>query len=370
VSFSFVFADSGMNGNNDVPLIPERNDSVVSIIFAGDIMGHSPQFQAAYNSVTKTYNYNDCFEQVKPYIENSDLAVTNLEVPIAGSPYSGYPNFSSPDALLDGLKYAGYDVLITANNHVLDRGKKGLERTIKKLDEKGFKHCGSYLNEQQKDSVYPLIIQVKGFKIAFLNYTYAVNGIDATKLSYVNLLDTVTIKNDILKARNKADFVIITVHWGIEYETNANSEQKKLARIFAREGVDLVVGSHPHVVQNAEFIEVDSVKKVPVFYSLGNSISNQRKINTDGGIMIKVFIDIKSKQILKTAYLPVYVHKGYLNGKYQYHLLPTTDFIANNQKFDLNSTDSMSLMVFDKNTRTRIENFPLINEIESEFHRD
>ncbi len=363
VAFSFSVIDTGTASLNYFSFCNEKDDGVITLVFAGDIMGHSPQFQAAYDVETKTYDYRICFEHVKPYIENADIAIANLEVTLAGPPYSGYPNFSSPDALLDALKYAGYDVMLTANNHVLDRGKKGLERTLKVLTEKEIKFSGSYVDKQQRDTLYPLMLEKNGVKIALLNYTYGTNGYKQVLPNIVNVIDTNQIKKDINKAKQQnADLIVMTVHWGLEYQTKAGAEQQKLAKIFVREGVDLIIGSHPHVVQNAEIIEIDSIRKVPVFYSLGNSISNQRNINTDGGIMVKVEIGAHSKQILKTTYMPVYVHKGILNNKFQYHLIPTPDFVSDTTaKFVISKPDSVSLKLFDKNTRERLSNFEIFS---------
>jgi poly-gamma-glutamate synthesis protein (capsule biosynthesis protein) len=331
----------------------------ISILFSGDIMGHSPQFNAAYNHTTKKYNYNTCFEQVKAYIESADFAFSNLEVPLAGHPYSGYPNFSSPDALLEALKYAGYDYIQTANNHVMDRSKAGLIRTIKIIQKNDLIHLGSYINRAQRDSLYPVIIEKDSLKIAVLNCTYGTNGIKVIAPNLVNMIDTVQIKQDIEKAKKlAADLIIMTIHWGIEYELKASNEQVNIAHFLVREGIDLIVGSHPHVVQNFDIIQYGS-KNVNVYYSLGNSISNQRKIHTNGGIMIKVEIDLQSKSIVNTSYLPVYVHKGMLKGKYQFHLIPTTDFIKSPEKFIIAKQDSITLMNFDTNTRKRLHNTKL-----------
>ena len=361
--FASLFVFSSFLHDNELVLSDTLlDDESVSIIFSGDIMGHSPQFQAAYNKVDGTYNYDICFRSVKPYIDNADIAVTNLEVPLAGKPYSGYPYFSSPDALLDALKNAGYDVILTANNHVLDRGKYGLERTLKMITDRKLKHAGSYVNKSQKDSIYPLMLEKKGIKIALLNYTYGTNGNKLTPPNVVNRIDTNVIKNDIRRAKMKQpDLTVITLHWGNEYELQANTEQQMLARLFVREGVDLLIGGHPHVVQNAEFLNsVTSV--VPVFYSLGNSISNQRKPHTDGGIMVKVKIGVHSKKIINTTYLPVYVYRGVLNKQYQYHLIPTIDFIKSPQNFPLPVADSLALRFFDNETKKRLPGFQVLDE--------
>lgn len=335
------------------------NDSV-TIVFAGDIMGHSPQFNAAYNKVTGRYNYDVCFENISDYILKADIAIANLEVTFAGKPYSGYPTFSSPDALADGLKTAGYDILLTANNHIYDRGKAGLERTLSVLDNRKLQHLGSYKNMAERDSTYPLVINVKDLNIAFLNYTYGTNNSKIEYPNTVNLIDTTLILNDIQKAKCKnADIIIFTVHWGNEYQTVAGPGQMGLARMLEREGVNLIIGAHPHVVQNAENLSSNAgyYNSCPVFYSLGNSISNQRKEDTNGGIMVKVTISSKFKKIVNTQYMPVYVHKGMLNNVFQYHLIATPSFIANPQKYNLSTVDSLSLTEFDRRVRERIPDF-------------
>ena len=233
--FSFSVIDSGTASLNAFFQLNDAENENITLVFAGDIMGHSPQFQAAYDAQTKTYDYKICFEHVKPYIESADIAVANLEVTFAGPPYSGYPNFSSPDALLDALKYAGYDVMLTANNHVLDRGKKGFERTIKVLSENKVKFAGSYLNQQQRDTLYPLMLETRGVKIALLNYTYGTNGYKPVSPTIVNVIDANQIKNDIGKARRQnADLVVMTIQWGLEYQTKAGPEQEKLAKLVKR----------------------------------------------------------------------------------------------------------------------------------------
>ncbi|MDR1652453.1 MAG: CapA family protein [Prevotellaceae bacterium] len=359
---TFSVAGLSAQGDSNWSLLPEEHsDTVISLIFAGDIMGHSQQYKAAYNADTEQYNYDVCFENVKPYIEDADFAVANLEAPVAGAPYSGYPNFSSPDALLDALKNAGYDVLLTANNHVADRGAQGVRRTIEQIQNRKFKYAGSYLDAAQKDSIYPLLLEKNDFKIALLNYTYGTNGIPVNKPLLVNTIDTDRIVSDLKKAEQLADFTVVCIHWGTEYELQANASQRKLAETMVANGADLIIGAHPHVVQNAELMINKDKVKIPVFYSVGNSISNQRKVNTNGGIMVSVKIGAKSGRILETTYLPVYVHRGTLNGVYQFHLIPTPDFIANPAKFKIAAADSAALTVFDRNTRERLEKFSVVS---------
>lgn len=357
----FLFC-SFLQKDNDFPEdfnFPE--DKKLVLVFTGDIMGHSPQFNAAFDSKTGKYNYETCFEQVKPYIESADFAIANLEVPLAGSPYSGYPNFSSPNALLNGLKYAGYDVILTANNHVADRGKIGIERTIKTIENRKLLRAGSYLSKLERDSIYPLILEKDSFRIALLNCTYGTNGNPVSPQNHVNMIDTLEIKQDIKRCEELcSDMVIMTIHWGNEYELSASNTQKELAQFFVRNGIDLIIGAHPHVVQNMEYMDKD-MKKIPIFYSLGNSISNQRKPHTDGGIMVRAEINTRTKKV-ETSYLPVYVHKGVLNSKYQYHLLPTINYIKSPESYRLQPKDSTALMFFDRETRKRLSNSHIWDE--------
>ena len=359
--FASFFLFCGFLQNSSHYSLVIRDNESVSLIFAGDIMGHSPQFEAAFNPQNETYNYDVCFKTVKSYIQHADFAIANLEVPVAGKPYSGYPNFSSPDALLDALKNAGFKVLLTANNHVLDRGKFGLERTIRQLKKRDLLFVGSYIDENQRDSIYPVLLESKGIKIAILNCTYGTNNHQISDPNIVNYIDTVEIINDIKEADNLgANFKIMTVHWGTEYETDANEYQRKTAQFFVNHGINLIIGSHPHVVQNAETLYGKDNIPVPVFYSLGNFISNQRQANSDGGIMVKVEIGVKSKFVLKTTYFPVWVYRGILNAEYQYHLIPTADYIRNPTHFKLTQADSISLRSFDSETRKRLSNFEFL----------
>ena len=353
----FLFCSSVYT--QEVQITKDSNDSL-TLIFAGDIMGHSPQYKAAYIPSTNSFNYDICFQDVKRYIQTADIAIANLEVPIAGPPYSGYPAFSSPDALLDALKKAGYDILLTGNNHVLDRGKHGLERTLCQIDKRNLLCAGSYIDKIQRDSIYPLILNIKGVKLAFLNYTYGTNSNLISIPNIINYIDTLQILEDIQKAEKLgADIKIMTIHWGTEYELQANESQRRLAQYFVSHGINLIIGSHPHVVQNAEIMYGNDSIPIPVYYSVGNSLSNQCKQNTDGGIMVKVNIGTISKQVLNTSFLPIYVLRGTLHGVYQYHLIPTTDFKTTPSKYPLNKTDSLSLILFDQETRKRLSNMKI-----------
>jgi poly-gamma-glutamate capsule biosynthesis protein CapA/YwtB (metallophosphatase superfamily) len=158
----------------------------LSLLFAGDIMQHDSQIAAAYDPLTKKHDYNPCFQYIAPLIQSADIAIGNLELTLAGPPYKGYPQFSAPDALAETLKAAGFDALVTANNHCVDRGRKGIERTIDVLDTLHIPHTGTFKDSTTRSKAYPLIIEKKGFRLSLLNYTYGTNGIPVPQPSIVN----------------------------------------------------------------------------------------------------------------------------------------------------------------------------------------
>ena len=258
----------------------------LSLIFLGDIMQHDSQIADAYDRGTGTYDYRPCFRYIKPYIEAADLAIGNLEVTLAGKPYKGYPQFSAPDELLVALKDMGLDVIVTANNHSVDRGKAGLERTVAMLDSFDILHTGTFRSKMEKDRIHPLIVERQGFRLAILNYTYGTNGLPVSRPNIVNMLDTATLRKDLIHAATlHPDAIIVYPHWGAEYQSLPSKDQKAVAGICFRYGAQLVIGSHPHVVQPMEW---DKGENQLVAYSLGNFVSGQRKRYTDGGAMIRI----------------------------------------------------------------------------------
>ena len=260
---------------------PKQESSLLKLVFAGDIMGHDSQIASAKNIQNNSYNYDTCFSLLKDYIQSADIAVANLEVTLAGPPYKGYPQFSSPDPLAVAAKDAGFDILITANNHALDRSKKGIERTADVLDSLGIIHTGTFKNSREREVHYPLIVEKNNIRLAILNYTYGTNGLKVKAPNIVNYIDKQQIANDLDKAKTAApDFIIVTIHWGLEYQRQENQKQKDLAAFFYKHGADAIIGSHPHVVQpiRVQYPDVkDSSDYQLTVYSLGNFISNQRK---------------------------------------------------------------------------------------------
>lgn len=333
-------------------------DSVVTLLFAGDVMGHEPQWKAAFDPATGTYDYHDCFRYVEPMLNQADLACANLEVTLAGPPYTSYPCFSSPDELLFALKDVGFDVLFTANNHVLDHGKSGLERTIGMLDSVGMIHTGSFVDTMSRDTTYPLVVNVRGLKIGFLNMTYGTNGLRERIPNIVNKMDTLEVIRDFDRLNEmNVDLKVVFIHWGEEYQLTANKRQRRYADFLVRQGADLIIGGHPHVTQDADTLYAPDGKPVVAYFSMGNFISNQRRMNTKGGVMIQVAVNRFTGQVIETNYIPYYVHLGKIHEKYQYYILPTFPYINNRCAFRLPYHDSVALVTVHRTLAERLSNF-------------
>lgn len=266
-------------------------DDGVDLVFAGDAMQHQAQLDAARRADGK-YDYNGYFDALKPYIMSADLAVVNFEASLGGAPYSGYPAFSAPDEYADALVDAGFDFFLTANNHILDRRDKGLVRTISTLHDKSIPFAGIYRNQAERDSVVPAIVDVRGFRLGILNYTYGTNGISVTADAVVDYIDRRKIAADVDKARRKgAELVAVCLHWGNEYHLLPDRSQIQLADYLTDSlGVEMVIGGHPHVIQPMEMRTNRNGKQSLVVYSLGNFISNMRTPDTRGGAMVRVHL--------------------------------------------------------------------------------
>ena len=257
----------------------------LSLLFAGDLMQHGPQIKAALQS-DGTYNYDECFAGIKNEIERADVAIGNLEVTLGGKPYAGYPQFRAPDEYLRACIDAGFDILLTANNHCLDSRRAGLERTIRMMDSLKVPHLGTYVNQEERDKAYPFLLEKNGLRIVLLNFTYGTNGIAVQVPNVVCLMDTTEIRADIEKAKAmQPDAIIALPHWGIEYQQLPSPQQREMAAWLISNGVDHVIGGHPHVAQPLELSE-DSCHLIA--WSMGNVVSNQSKPNTYGGYLVRM----------------------------------------------------------------------------------
>jgi len=311
----------------------EKKDTLITaeINFVGDLMCHSVQLNYAHVK-DDSFDFNGTFSEVKKYLSDADFTIGNFETVLAGKKkrYSGYPFFNAPDDFLLAIKEAGFDLLVNANNHAIDKGAKGVERTIKKMDELGINHTGTYLSQRDRDSIR--IFNINGIHLAIIAYSYSTNGILIPKgKSYIiNLIDYDVIEKDIANARSKkVDIVLVYFHFGDEYQREPNSYQKDVINNTIKAGADIIIGSHPHVVQPVDYFKTSKANLDTGFvaYSLGNFISNQRWRYSIAGIMLKIKV---SKNILTdsvylsgVSYLPTWVFKGKTKKGREYIILPS-----------------------------------------------
>lgn len=328
----------------------DHGSSDATWIAVGDIMMHTPQLPGAYDAKTGSYDFKPFFAQVKPILEQGDWTLANLETPIAGKALglSGYPRFNAPPELADAMKYAGFTTVTNANNHALDRGAQGVSMTLDKLQTLGFEIKGTARSLAESEKL--TILKRGDISMGLLAYTYGTNGIPLPKDQpyAVSLIDEAKMIADIkrLKAAG-ADFITVSLHFGIEYQTKPNDAQIKLARDLVAAGADIIAGSHPHVVQPYEIAEVTnadgSVRKGLIIYSMGNFISNQKGDTKDYGVIFKARIH-KDNATGKTSIADVkaittWVHRTSAKGVTHYAVVPVQQALASKSLSDLSAAD-------------------------------
>ncbi len=320
-----------------------------SLTFAvvGDIMNHELQIQTAYNKQIDAWDYKFSFEFVKPYLENADIAMGNLETTLPGdrTQFSGYPLFGAPDELLEAIKWAGFDILTLANNHCVDKGLDALIRTRNMLEKNEIIPLGTFYNDIDQEKNAVVIYQKNGFKLALLNFTYGTNGIPVPSPAKVNEIDLNLLKKQIRKARElNPDVIIVLLHYGTEYQTQPDIYQHYVVHIALKEGADIILGGHPHVLQPFEVVQIQDKygqnKNRLIVWSLGNFVSNQLRVNTDGGMIFQFQLTKQNNHIFieNIDYLPVYV-----DFREKHYILPIHEYIYLSSIIEKNKTNYGSL---------------------------
>ena len=360
------------NGNGETPDLgnecPKDDENIIRITAVGDVIVHDTQIDSQYDESTDSYDFTDNFKHVEEYIKESDLAIANLETTLSGKEkgFSGFPLFNSPDEIVDAIKYSGFDVVSAANNHIIDRGLDGLLRTAEVIKDKDLDLVG--IKSKAKDKTY-VVKEVKGVKLGISNYVFetpkrggkrAINSIVIPNkaldlvdtFNYSELEDNYKDMEERIAAMKSegAEVIIFLMHWGNEYDRHPNDYQKKISKKLADLGVDLIIGSHPHVIQPMEYISSEvSGKKTLVLYSLGNFLSNQRreilgdKYPEDG---IIVNVDLKKQEdgsvnISEVSYIHTWVYRKDLGGeKYSYEILPLNEL---DEKYTFNIYDTVEI---------------------------
>ena len=329
----------------------------------GDVIIHNALLKTATVSKNK-YNFDYIYPYFKSYVSASDYAVTNLETTLGGSDYTGYPVFNTPDSLLDSMTDAGFDMLLTANNHANDTGFKGMSRTAKVLNERKIDFIGTVENESDKRY---LVKAVNGIRLGMICYTYegkprsegkkALNGyMNAKSAAIINTFNSRNLDEfyseleERLKAMKAegAEATIVYIHWGEEYQLDPNGSQKKIAQKLCDMGVDVIVGGHPHVVQPMALLTsgTDAAHKTVCIYSIGNSVSNQRKNymklstgHTEDGVFISfTFSKYSDGSVILTDVdvLPTWVNMYFTKSRQIFEIIPLDKSVSDwGQAFSL-----------------------------------
>lgn len=321
----------------EIPIIEIKKkepsiDSEVKIFAAGDYMLHGPQLRGAKQS-DGTYNFDEYFKYL-PHFKDADLAMLNYESTVSvDGRYTTYPMFSSPIESIESIKKQGFDIISTSNNHAFDKGFAGVNKTIDAIKSYGMESVGTYKDANNM----PLIKEVSGIKLGISAYTFSINGfekkVQGTDKAYaINFIDMDKIKKDVeFMNEHDVDFKVIYVHWGNEYQLKPSAWQERIAKELNELGIDVVLGSHPHVIQKSEVIEANG-KKTYVCYSMGNFISNQRREAmgqrySENELMMEVVLkkDAKGTSVAKFEAHPLWVDKYVAQGRAHYNIIPVKE---------------------------------------------
>lgn len=281
---------SNNNSFENLKVIIKENlptHKIATLSAVGDILLHGSVYRDAHIG-NNQYDFKPMFELVKPYMEKADITFANQETVIGGVELglSSYPTFNSPVEIADALQYSGVDIISMANNHTIDRRDKAVPRAIDYLNQIGMLYTGSYNSFEDQQTIR--VIEKNGIKFSFLAYTYGTNGIPVPKGKeyLVNLIDKQKIKDEIDRAEEISDVVVLSLHFGNEYQRMPNAAQKELVQFAVDEGADIILGHHPHVLQPVEWVTSKDGNQAFVVYSLGNFLSAQDKLyRLIGGVL-------------------------------------------------------------------------------------
>ena len=343
-----------------------------TILSAGDVLAHLQQVDYAKAVGNGSYDFSNSFKFISSIVSSADYAVANLETTLSGESqgYSGFPAFNSPDSLLSAVKDAGFDMMLFANNHCYDRRLSGFIRTQKQIDEQGLSYIGA--KKQPQDKAYQ-VVDIKGIKVGMLNYAEDLSGgnterrtingnlISDGDLDYMNLYNLsllnelyADVDSAIADMRGEgADLIIAYMHWGLEYHTEHNSYQEQVAQALCDRGVDVIIGGHPHVIQDVDVLtdRAGTGHKTLCYYSLGNFVSNQNRLTltgnssaqyTEAGLMVQLTVRKYSTgeaMVVSARSIPTFVHRYKAsNGFYAHEILPISNALADPAGYNLNAS--------------------------------
>lgn len=347
---------------------PEFQETTATVLSTGDIMVHSTQLDGA--KVSDGYDFSAFFAEAAPYFKKADLSIANLEITFGGSEsgaFSGFPAFNTPDSLADVIKSSGLNLLITSNNHSYDTGLYGLKRTAQILKQKGIEFTGT---KETADEPSYIVKEINNINIGIINYTYETTGANSGGKKYLNgmllkeeanaLVNSFNynhLESFYTEAENRigamkndgAEFIVFYIHWGNEYQLTPNTYQKAIAQKLSNMGVDMIIGSHPHVIQPVELIHSEDGQNTTVcVYSTGNAISNQRQElmdscpsgHTEDGMLFEFTLRKTEQGVILDSLdlIPTWVNKYPGGSGYQYTIYPLENRNDGSAKYGLSST--------------------------------
>ena len=371
-----LLAASGRSGSASLPPEPpspgvppaisgEMRPKRARLLFVGDLMVHQPQIDRAYRRKTKDYSFIPAFEKVKKYVTAADLAVGNFETTLGGpkAGYRGYPCFSAPDAFADALADVGFDVLSTANNHCMDRRFPGLVRTLAQLKARSLDAVGTYAASQDRETV--LVRDVNGIKVAFLAWTYGLNGFKLPKgleWGAALLVSADEVSRDMARARALSpDFIVAMPHIGTEYVLEPPQFVIRQVDRLLEWGAGAVIASHPHVVQPMELRLPQKTASGDrpggfVAWSMGNFISSQRTVPRDMGVMVQLDLEKSGDhtRVAAARAIPTWVQERPAKGPRVTRVLPLTEALVSPDLFALTLADVKRLKSAHKDFTLRV----------------
>ncbi len=371
-----LISPPGTNGDDGTTTTPETDAPPVTfteatIVSVGDIIAHMPQIDYAKKAGGGTYDFTNSFKYIKDIVSAADFAVANFETTLAGEDkgYSGFPSFNAPDSILDAIKGAGFDMMLFANNHCYDKNLTGFKRTQEQFESHGLSYVGA--KKQPTDKAYK-VVELNGIKVGMINYADDLSGGNTERrtingkaikdgdLQYMNLYNLsllnefyANVESDIAAMRAEgADIIIAYIHWGLEYYITHNSYQEKVAQGLCDLGVDVIIGGHPHVIQDVDVLtSTKSDHSTLCFYSLGNFVSNQNRRTltdtrnnkyTEGGLLVTLTVRKYSTgktMVTKAEQTPTFVHRyRSSNGYYAHEIVPLDLAIADPAKYGLTAS--------------------------------
>ena len=364
-------ASFAQKGKRISKFISDSETSYVKLMFVGDLPINKRVVESAYRSQTHSYDFQPIFHYIRPYLNLGDIVVGNLETTIGTPPYGKFPQYRSPKEIATSLKYAGFNLLMTANGKSVYQDSETWGKQHEILAKVRILNIGSFSDIEDRFKNNPLIIEKKGIKIGFLNYMDGIeNNTDSKPI--VNSVDANAIKKDIALAKERgAEFVVVYMNWGSEFELKSGYSQQVLSNTLIQSGVDLIVGSHPHVVQEMDFTDIYKdgvkVKQALTVYSLGDFLStaNNTKVNSSAIFEVIVSKNKKSKEVKieDYGYIPTYCYSYNYQSKLTWTIVPVRQVELNNIEIQFMSQYDREKMISSaENIRHKFS--PYMQEIE------